>query len=106
MNWEGDKYIAEMERTVAQRVQAAGIYLQSRIRENISVPSRTVTFRTIERGKNRGESKKVLGPRGSNRSKPGDFPHKDFGFLRQSIAQQFDAVNLISRVGSSIKYAR
>jgi HK97 gp10 family phage protein len=103
MQWN-DNYIKEVERTVSQRVQAAGYFLVSRIRENISIPSRTVSFKQISRGKNKGKTKKVLGARGSNRSKPGQFPHKDFGRLRMSIAQ--DHRGLITRVGTNVPYGK
>jgi HK97 gp10 family phage protein len=102
MQWSGDNYVREAERTIGQRVQAASIYLQSKVRENISIPSRTVSFRDNKAGKR----VKVLGARGSNRSKAGEFVHKDFGTLRQSIATDFDAATLTARVGSSLKYAR
>jgi HK97 gp10 family phage protein len=103
MQWN-EGYIAEVERSVSQRVKAAGYFLVSRIRENISIPSRTVTFRDITKGKNKGGRKKVLGARGSSRSKPGQFPHKDFGRLRQSIAQ--DHQGLITRVGTNVPYGK
>jgi HK97 gp10 family phage protein len=101
MDWRGDQYIAEIERSVGQRVQAAGFHLISRIRQNISIPSRTVTFTTTKSGK-----KKVLGARGSSRSKPGQFPHKDFGRLRMSIAQQYDPATLSTRVGTNVPYGK
>ncbi len=97
-----DNYIREAERTYSQRVQAAGIYLVSRIRENISIPSRTVKIVQTKSG----GTKKVLGARGSNRSKPGEFPHKDFGRLRQSIASDFKPETLTARVGTNLAYGR
>lgn len=105
MIWNGDNYIREVERTVGQRVQSAGYHLISRIRENISIPSRTVSFKETASGKNKGKVKKVLGARGSSRSKPGEFPHKDFGLLRQSIAQDFDG-KTTTRVGTALSYGK
>lgn len=105
MDWN-QSYILEAERTYGQRVQAAGIYLVSRIRENISIPSRTVKTVTIAKGKNKGKIKKVLGARGSNRSKPGEFPHKDYGRLRQSIASDYNATTLTARVGTNLQYGK
>jgi len=106
MQWNGDQYLAEAERTYGDRVRAAGIYLQSRIRENISIPSRTVGVGIISKGKNKGQTKKILGARGSNRSKPGEFPHKDYGLLRQSIATDYDQSTLTARIGSALSYAK
>ena len=105
MTWN-DSYIREMERTIGQRVQAAGYHLVSAIRRNISIPSRTVTMGTVTKGKNKGAPKKILGPRGSNRSKPGQFPHKDFGRLRSSIAQDYNAATLTTRVGTTVPYGK
>ena len=82
-----ENFIRELERTVAQRVEAAGRYLQSEMRKNISIPSRTVKTAATRSG----GTKKVLGPRGSNRSKGGEFPHKDYGRLRASIAVEMQA---------------
>jgi hypothetical protein len=101
-----DNYVREVERTVGQRVQAAAFHVLSRWRENVSIPSRTVTMTTITRGKNKGKTKKVLGARGSNRSKPGQFYHKDFGTLRQSGATDYDPATLTARIGSPMAVAK
>lgn len=106
MDDRADSYIREVERTVGQRVHAAAIHLQGVIRQMISTPSRTVGQREITRGKNKGKMKQVLGRRGSNRSKPDEPPHKDFGTLRRSIAVDFDAANLRARVGSNLPVSR
>lgn len=98
---------AKLERFVRRqavaRVTAAAVHLVNRIKENISIPSRTVTYKQTHGGK----TKKVLGARGSNRSKPGEFPHKDYGTLRASITcdvqEQGDKV--VARIGSPLKYS-
>lgn len=100
MTWN-ENYIPQLERTVGQRVQAAGFHLISAIRRNISIPSRTVSFKDNKNGKR----VKVLGARGSSRSRPGQFPHKDFGRLRMSIAQDFDG-KTSTRVGTNVDYGR
>jgi HK97 gp10 family phage protein len=102
MQWSGESYVREVERTTGQRVQAAGIYLQGKVREIISIPSRTVSFRDNKAGKR----VKVLGARGSNRSKPGMPPHKDYGRLRQSIATDFDPATTTARVGTNLAYGK
>lgn len=107
MYWKGEEFIQGIERKVTRNVQAACIHVKSRARENISTPSRTVTYvqgvniRTGERGK----IKKKLGKRGSSRSKPGDFPHKDYGTLRASVAHMMIADQPKGLVGSSLSYA-
>ncbi len=101
MEWN-DSYVVEAERTFGQRIDAACYHLVSRIRENVSIPSRTVTIKATRAGK----AKKVLGLRGSNRSKPGEFPHKDYGTFRQSVSKDFDQATLTGRVGSPSKVGR
>lgn len=102
MNWQADKVIDRVRAQAAGRLAAACYFLQAEIRQNISVPSRTVS---ISIGRN-GKTKKVLGPRGSNRSRPGEFPHKDYGTLRTSIAVDVNREALVGRVGSNLPYAR
>jgi hypothetical protein len=102
MNWRGEEYIAQLERTYGQRVQSAGYHFVSRVRENVSIPSRTVSFTTTRTG----TRKKVLGPRGSSRSKPGEFSHKDYGTMGASFAQEFDQATLTSRCGSPMAIAK
>jgi hypothetical protein len=97
-----DNWIKQQQAKYAQRVQAAGIHLKNEARILISIPSRTVS---VVEAKN-GKTKKVLGPRGSNRSKPGEPPHLDRGNLRRSVADDFNADQLLSRVGSASKVAR
>ena len=91
-------------RLMHMRMEAAAIHLVNSIKVNISVPSRTVTFKQGRGGKFR----KVLGPRGSSRSKPGDFPNKDYGTLRQSITWDIrdDGDVVVARVGTPVGYSR
>ncbi len=86
------------------RVTACATYLVDKIKQNISIPSRTVTMKAGRGGK----MKKVLGPRGSNRSLPGEFPHKDYGLLRASIAWQIndDGAAAVARVGTPLAYGK
>ncbi len=82
-----DNWITEQKKKYAQRVEAAAILLQNEARQLISTPSRTVT-------RSEKRIKKVLGPRGSNRSKPGEPPHMDYGNLRRSVAHDTNAETL------------
>ena len=102
MEWQADKVLTSIERRLRERIEAAAIHLKNQIRTNISVPSRSVSL-TIGR---KGQVKKTLGPRGDSRSKPGEFPHKDFGNLRQSIAYEMDDDRPLARVGTVIGYAK
>lgn len=103
-NIDQAKAEAYARRLAKMRLEAAAIYLVAQIKQNISIPSRTVTFKQGRGGKFR----KVLGARGSSRSRPGEFPHKDYGTLRQSITWQIDetANGITARVGTPVSYAR
>lgn len=96
-----DNWIKQQVAKYGQRVEAAAIHLQNEARILISIPSRTVTLQ--DNGK--GKVKRVLGPRGSNRSKPGEPPHMDHGNLRRSVAHDMPD-ELTARVGSTLKYAK
>lgn len=135
MEWN-ENYIKEAERTYGQRVQAACYYLVSRARINVSVsgtakatsaftglgrtytreqhgpPAPDETFvpgsRSIIaafgfKGKKYKKGRRIYG---ANPSKPGEYPHKQYGTLRMSIAQDFNAATVSGRVGSSSKVAR
>lgn len=96
------KFVRNHEVVVVRRLEAVGILLRNHIREMISVPSRTVTIGKTKGGK----TKRVLGRRGSNRSVPGEPPHKDYGKLRESIASDVDAAGLTVRVGTPLRYGK
>ena len=70
--WFINELKADVHATMAQRVRTACVYLQSKVRQNISVP---VTYST--------------GPRGGkivNRSKPGEYPRRETGDLKKAIS--------------------
>jgi hypothetical protein len=101
LTWN-DKVVDKLIAQFGRRVEAAGIHLKNAVKENVSTPSRTVSFVTTKSGKKR----KVLGPRGSNRSQPDEYFHKDSGFTRAHIASDYDPEKLKSRVGSPYKVLR
>jgi HK97 gp10 family phage protein len=117
--WD-DKWVDRQHAIYAARVRAAGFHLVNEMRKLISVPSRTVKV-SVGKG---GKTRKVLGARGSSRSRPGEPPHKDYGWLRKSVAQDFSPTgdttvssfgsqqivagsgNPTTRVGTSVAYGR
>lgn len=105
MEWNTN-YIPELEREIGKRVQAAGYFVMTEARKLISVAGRTVSFTTIGKGKNKGKQKKVVGPMGSNPSKPGEPPHRQTGRLRASVAQEHEPAKLTSRVGTNVAYGK
>ena len=108
MDWRGDDFIAQVEQKAARNVQAACIHLQNSVRGLLGTPNRSVAEVPITRGKNKGQTKKKLGPRGGNPSKPGEPPHKGTGFLRNSIAHQMggEPAQPMGLVGSAYKVAK
>jgi hypothetical protein len=53
-------------------------------------------------------TRKVLGKRGSNRSRPGEPPHKDLGTLRSSVATQMETTtgDPSGLVGTALEYGK
>lgn len=72
---------------------AAAVVVQNRARELLSV-----TGTGGEGGKKRRY--------GSNPSRPGEPPHKQYGHLRRSVAREVDRATLTARVGTNLKYGR
>jgi HK97 gp10 family phage protein len=105
MEWSGEQFVAQVEAKARRNVEAACIHVQNQVRFLISTPSRTVTYAQRKNRKGEMKTKKILGPRGSNRSKPGEAPHKDTGTLRSSIAHQMQE-GPSGLVGSALAYAR
>lgn len=101
-----EKAIAKVRKMAADRLEACAIFLVNKCRENLSQPGRTSTVVTISRGKNKGQSKTKWGPLNSAASKPGEFPRKQTGKLRSSVAYTIDRENLTARVGTSLKVGR
>lgn len=91
-------------RIAKQRAAMVGTMLVNEIRQLISIPSRTVSYK-VGRG---GKRRKALGARGSSRSRPGEPPHMDTGALRASITYRIEespgSVDL--KVGTPLLYGR
>lgn len=90
----------------AARLEAVCIDLVNTIRQNVSVPGRTKTQVTISRGKNAGKTRTKWGALNSAPSAPGDFPAKQTGWLRSSMAYEIDRENLTAKVGTAVNYGR
>ena len=93
MEWFGKNVNSVISREMKSRVKVATKFLQANVRRNISVPVAT-----------------SIGPRGGiikERSKPGEFPRKDFGNLWKDI---FGITQTTSRgvfdgfVGTTLSY--
>jgi phage gpG-like protein len=106
MELDEQKILAKANEIAAMRLEACAIHLVNRCRENLSKAGRTKKLVTISRGKNKGKQKTAWGPLNSAPSKPGDFPARQTGALRSSIAYDVDRQNLTARVGTALKYGR
>jgi len=80
-NWQADKALGDVKAKMRLRMSLVGEMVASKIRENISDPTRTA------------------GP-----SLPGAFPHADTGRLRNSIEYAVDDDGLSVRVGTNVEY--
>lgn len=89
--WYGDKVYQEISEQVIKNLDAAAIYLTSKVKQNIN---------ESQPYKKYGKFRKGLDP-----SKPGEFAKKVSGFLQKSIAWERESDN-IRRVGSNVKYGK
>lgn len=98
--------IALVRGIAGARLEAACVHLVNKMRENVSVAGRTKTQVTVSRGKNKGKTRTKWGALNSKPSAPGDFPAKQTGKFRSSIAYTVDKQTLSAKVGTSLKYGK
>jgi hypothetical protein len=83
MTWNGEEYLAEVDRVVGERVEQAGRDLRDQIRENTGIQGTP-----------------------STPSLPGEYNKMQSGNTNASIEANYDGENLTSYVGSSWDVAR
>ncbi len=91
----------EAARAAGKGLQAAAIFLTSRIKELISIPAPRV--RVL--GK-RGLAAGILYYRATTPATPGAPPRKLSGTLRQGVTVEMSADGLSATVGANVPYAR
>lgn len=102
VNWYGDALFSKSKDELAKRLEKAAIYLENRIKENLSEKCRV---EKIGGGRNAaGQFQKASEIK--HHSPPGGFPFLESGELRRSITHEVDREALIARVGSNKIYAR
>lgn len=106
MDFNEQAIIDKAHKLGADRIEACAIHLVNKCRENLGKPGRTKSEKTLTRGKNKGSTKTVWGALGSAPSSPGDFPAKQTGGLRSSIAYVMDRQSLVARTGTSLRVGR
>lgn len=102
---DDSRIIERANQVFALRLEAVCIHLMNAMRQNVSVPGRK---RSIVRTRAGGYRVK-WGKLGSEPSRPGEFPRKQTGFFRSSIAYQIttDANGVAQgRVGTAYKVGK
>ena len=116
--WHGDHALKQIAKLVADRLEAAAVYLQNAVREEVSLTGvgfaafghtrleRQFTTRGGKSVQILKRYKKRQRIYGFVRSRPGEPPRKQTGHLRRSITHETDRANLVARVGTNLSYAR
>ena len=89
--WYGQKVYEEISQQVSKNLDAAAIYLTSKVKENVNVSQPYKIY---------GKYRKGLDP-----SKPGEKWRKITGFGGKSLAWERESPH-IRRVGSNVKYVK
>lgn len=93
MRWYGTSIKVKMDGLINERLDRAARETRDYIREQISTPN-------IEERGERGAK------RGTNPSKPGEYPHKLTGHLRRNVEMEHDREKMTARVGTNVEYGR
>lgn len=100
VEWHGDKFRLSVERAMRQRLEAACIFLETQVKQDIN-QSGTLTYRPVNRNGTLGKREKVL--YNFTHSRPGEPPFRQTGHLLRSITHEVSG--MVGRVGSTIPYA-
>lgn len=107
LNWYGDAAEEYIRKRAVMALRRACIEITRRAKQLLSVSGtgvRTTQGTVIPKVKG--------GPRGGTTvygafpSAPGEPPHKQTGFLRESVTYEIDEPSLTARVGSNAEYAK
>lgn len=112
--WNGDKFYKAFQDDQVKRMTRAAIYLTREIKQNISIAAKKVKVPPAFASGEGNNARSTLTGRFvkkvtiKQRSKPGEFPRKDFGELRRSITYEIvkTANNVLARVGTNKIYGR
>lgn len=95
------EFMRRMRAGETKNLSAAGRMLKGKLKIALSIPSQQITTVTSKSGKTR----KVYGAKGVNRSKPGDPPHRDTGFLRAHTFSKLKKGGKAVKVGTRAPHA-
>jgi len=80
IKWHGDEFFKKLKEEEARNLERAAIFLKNEVKKNISEAPPA--------------------------SKAGEFPHREDGELRRSIAHEVDKNKMVARVGTNKVYGR
>lgn len=105
VEWNGEAFQKRVRAEMNRRLAASSMIVENHAKELLSVEGTGGGARRDAQGRYiKGSS----GPRryGSNPSKPGEPPRKQYGHLRRSVTYALDRLGMVSRVGTNLKYGR
>lgn len=93
LNWDDEAFRAKVRQTMIRRVTASAIIVEDHAKRLISKAGT---------GGGGGRKRRY----GSNPSKPGEPPHKQYGHLRRSVTHERVGDRLAARTGTNLRYGR
>lgn len=99
MRWYGPECTLKLRAAVGIRFDKAARTLRDYIREKLSVPNVVIGWNRMKYGP-------IKGTRGSQPSKPGEYPRKLTGNLRRNVQSETDREALVARVGTNVPYGK
>ncbi len=96
VEWNGDKYLTELEKNLAGNLEKAAVYLKGKVKEAVN------RSQTYERYK--GQSGVYY--HGLDPSHAGESPKKITGFLQRSIAHAMSGDKKQAFVGTNLDYGK
>lgn len=110
VEWNGEAFQKRVRAEMNRRLAASSMIVENHAKELLSVAGTGVAASAfVGNGKVGKQEKKYRKGRrtyGSNPSKPGEPPHKQYGHLRRSVTFALDRLGLVSRVGTNLKKGR
>lgn len=104
VDWDQDAADRRVRAWAVRALNAAAVVVVNTAKANLS------TSGTGRRGAGGGIVRHTGGTArrvyGAFRSRPGEFPYKQTGRLRASVAYEVDENNLVARIGTNVKYGR
>ena len=95
VEWYGDEFSKELEKTIGENIEKAAIYFKGKVKEALNVTGNPYRYALG----NKGPWYRNLNP-----SSPGEPPHKMLGDLQRSIAHEMTQDKSTAYVGTNVEY--